>query len=129
MMARILIVDDSPTITQSLANILARDDHVVCDLKNFADLPSFMRSQQPDAIILDLEMPALSGVAFAHFVRKCESRPTPILLHSSQPMARLEAAAKEIGAAGVLPKGTPERELRATINRILDGAGKGPRAA
>jgi len=64
-------------------------------------------------------MPALSGTAFARFLRRLERTPTRILIHSSLPVAELEAAAKQVGAVGSLEKSADGERLRRAIRRHL----------
>jgi DNA-binding response OmpR family regulator len=118
-MSRILVVDDSPTVHFQMERQLGADGHVVDRLEAFTQLGEYMRQSQPDLILLDLEMPALSGEAFAKFVRRIERAPTRILVHSSLPIPKLAAAAERIGATGYVPKGATPEELRRAVRTAL----------
>jgi len=118
-MARILVVDDSESVFYFVQRELRSEDHFVERLTAFTELASYLRANQPDLILLDLEMPALSGTAFAQFVRRMERRPTRILIHSSLPQVELERAAREVNAVGTLEKSADGGRLRAVIRELL----------
>jgi DNA-binding response OmpR family regulator len=118
-MARILVVDDSESVFFFVQRELRSEEHVVERLTAFTELASYLRSHQPDLILLDLEMPALSGTAFAQFVRRMERRPTRILIHSSLSPAELDRAAREVNAVGTLEKSADGSRLRAVVREHL----------
>jgi len=118
-MARILVVDDSESVYHFVRRELAADRHTVDRLPAFTELASYLRTHEPDLILLDLEMPALSGTAFARFLRRLERTPTRILIHSSLPPAELEAAAKQINAVGALEKSADGERLRKAVRKHL----------
>lgn len=118
-MARILVVDDSPTIILRVRNALSPDGHHVESMGSFVDLPRRIREDAPDLMLLDLEMPALHGLEVGQFVRRHEGHPIRILIHSAQPMEHLHDAARQLGAAGVVPKGISNAELRALVAEEL----------
>lgn len=118
-MARILVVDDSDSVYHFVRRELAPDRHTVDRLTAFTELASYLRAHEPDLILLDLEMPALSGTAFAKFLRRLERTPTRILIHSSLPPADLEAAAKQVNAVGTLEKSADGARLRKVVQGHL----------
>lgn len=118
-MARILVVDDSDTVFLYVRRELREDGHLVERLQAFTELSSYLRRVHPDLILLDLEMPALSGTAFALFLRRIEQKPTKILIHSSLSEDELRRAAREVKAVGILRKSQNGALLRETVKRYL----------
>lgn len=118
-MARILVIDDSPTILLAVRQALAVEGHRVEGLDSFVELPGRLRDNPPDLIVLDLQIPYLPGVAFGRLIRKFQSRSIPIVIYSGQPIEEIEVAAKAIGAAGSVPKGHPPQLLREAVDRAL----------
>ena len=118
-MANILVIDDSPTVAGAVREALAPDGHQVESLKRFIDLPAVIATRPPDLILLDLEIPSLSGVALGGFVRRYQRRHIHILIHSSLPESTLAEAAAQVGALGYLSKGTPWEAMRAKIRHAL----------
>jgi DNA-binding response OmpR family regulator len=119
-MARILVVDDSASAFFFVRRELTPEGHQVERLSAFTELPNYLSTNEPDLILLDLEMPALSGTAVGQFIRRMERRPIPILIHSSLPQAETERAALEIGAAGTLPKTADGSRLRLGVRQCLE---------
>jgi twitching motility two-component system response regulator PilH len=60
-MAKILIVDDSPTETYKLTNILERNDHLVLSAESGEQGINLAKSEQPDVVLMDIVMPGLNG--------------------------------------------------------------------
>ncbi len=60
-MARVLIVDDSPTEVYKLATMLEKNGHQVLKADNGADGVALAKKELPDAILMDIVMPGLNG--------------------------------------------------------------------
>jgi CheY-like chemotaxis protein len=127
-MARILVVDDSASVFHFVRRELAADRHVIDRLSAFVELAAYLRDHHPDLVLLDLDMPALSGTSFAQFIRRMETRPIRILIHSSMPAAELARAAREVKAVGVLEKSADGQRLRDAVRRHLAVTTAGPDA-
>lgn len=122
-MARILVIDDSLSAVQKARKILEGAGHDVETLDLLIYLPQAVKNDPPDLILLDLSMPALSGVNVAKFIRRYETNPIPIVLYSSRSMEELQETAKTLEAAGYVQKDEPDSVLLSTISRVVDRAG------
>src|SRR5690554_5311246 len=71
-MARILIVDDSPTEMYKLTEMLEKNGHQVLKAENGADGVALARKEKPDAVIMDFVMPALNGFQATRQLTKAE---------------------------------------------------------
>jgi DNA-binding response OmpR family regulator len=118
-MAHILVIDDSPTVATSVNGMLSNDGHSVGTVESMLELPRYLRDTPPDLVLLDLEMPGLPGVAWAHFMRRCHERRVKVVIHSGKPWATMEAAAREVDAVGIIPKGASPDAIRCIINSAL----------
>lgn len=118
-MARILVIDDSPTAVQFVKSALRHEAHVVEALTSFVNLTSAVRDDPPDLILLDLTIPALSGVTMGKLIRKHEAREVPILVYSSRPEPELAEAARAVRAVGYVSKGSSPADLRDAITQAL----------
>jgi CheY-like chemotaxis protein len=127
-MAKILVIDDSPTVIMKLQKVLGKAGYRVSVLEKIIDLGSALRDDPPDLIILDLHMPALSGDRVAACIRKIGGDSIPILLYSSAPTEELIKNRESIQAAGFVRKSDPDATLLQRIKTTLICTTHGGRA-
>jgi CheY-like chemotaxis protein len=70
--ARILIIDDDPAVSRTLARMLQFEGHDVTRVETAQDGLAAATSAAPDAIILDMRMPAMGGLEFLRRLREIE---------------------------------------------------------
>lgn len=80
---RILIADDNPDTVLTLSALLADEGYEVRALKDGTDVPDLVRSFEPDACILDIEMPGHSGYELARELRDRRTGDRPLLVAMS----------------------------------------------
>jgi CheY-like chemotaxis protein len=68
--ARVLVVDDEPSVRQIVATALAEEGHQTHTAANGMDALAEARTWRPDVIVLDLMMPAMNGWQFAETYHK-----------------------------------------------------------
>lgn len=103
---RVLIVDDSAVVRQTLSGILSTDPEI--EVIGTASDPFFaakkMQQEAPDVITLDVEMPRMDGLTF---LRKIMSQhPIPVVIISSLTAKGTETGlrALEYGAVEIITK-------------------------
>lgn len=83
-MAKILIVDDDPDCVELLSIHLIKQGHEVFGAKDGPDALDRASWQRPDAILLDLRLPAVDGIRVIEILRANElTARTPIVLMSA----------------------------------------------
>lgn len=101
-MIRILVVDDNPEVRRSLRGVLEQHQGWrVCDeAGNGEEAVERFREIRPDVIVLDFQMPEMSGLHAARIISRI-SPETPILMvtlylskHYQRRLARLASAAR-----------------------------------
>jgi two-component system chemotaxis response regulator CheB len=116
---RVLIVDDSAVVRSTLAAVLQTDRsiEVMATASDPYAAVDRMRTEVPDVIILDVEMPRMDGLTFLR--KLMAQRPIPVIMCSSLTEQGAETTLKalEYGAVEVITKpklGTDEflRESR-----------------
>ncbi|HEY8169040.1 MAG: response regulator [Candidatus Limnocylindrales bacterium] len=127
-MARtILVVDDEPTILETLAWNLERDGYEVVTAADGAQALSVFRATRPDLIVLDLMLPELSGTEVCRIIRR-ESQ-VPILMLTARDAEIDKVVGLELGADDYVTKpfSLPELQarVRALLRRTEQGAGIG----
>lgn len=103
-MADILVVDDDRDIGDSVADILRVSGHEVRVARNGREGLARIAERKPDLVLLDVEMPLLSGpdMAYVLFLRNCGDERIPIVLASG--VVGLERIAARIGTPYFLSK-------------------------
>jgi len=117
--ARILAIDDSKTIIAHLKGVLEPRGYRVDTLDMFIELPTLIKNDPPDLVILDLNMPTIPGIPLGGLIRKFQPHEIPIVVYSSQPRAELEEAAHALRAAAVVAKGETDDNLIKTVEAVL----------
>ena len=116
-MASVLVVDDSPTVLVLAKRALAKEGHEVESLSCFVELATRLQGAPPDVVVLDLNLPAMSGETLGEFLRRYQERDIQIVIFSGEPPERLEAAAELLGAAAWVEKrGSDHAELIKAVN-------------
>lgn len=116
-MARILLVDDEPLITDSLTYSLQREGF---EVKAVGDGPEALKEVQdfkPDLIVLDIMLPTISGLEVCRRLRKESATPVIMLTARGEEIDRVLGL--EVGADDYLAKPFSFRELLARIRSIL----------
>jgi two-component system KDP operon response regulator KdpE len=116
-MTRVLVVDDEPPILRALgANLRARDYHV--DLAATGEQALELASRhQPDAVILDLGLPGISGLDVIEGLRVWTA--TPIVVLSARDAQDDKVAALDAGADDYVTKPFGMEELLARLRAAL----------
>lgn len=103
---KVLIVDDSPVVRQTLSNVLAsdREIEVIGAATDPYQAVAIMREQAPDVITLDIEMPRMDGLTFLQ--RIMAQHPIPVVICSSHTTDGSDATmrALEYGAVDIITK-------------------------
>ena len=103
---RVLIVDDSAVVRQTLNDVLSSDPEI--EVIGTASDPFVaaerMREQVPDVITLDIEMPRMDGLTFLQKIMA--QHPIPVVICSSlaEEGAQSTLRALEYGAVDIITK-------------------------
>lgn len=120
---RILIVDDEAGIRRFLRASLEAHGYSVHEASSGEDALQVVPACRPDAIILDLLLPGMSGTEVTTSLR--EWTRTPIIVLSVQGEESAKIAALDAGADDYLTKPFGAGELLARIRATLRRAGRG----
>ncbi len=121
-MIRLLVADDHAIVRSGLKQIfaLAPDLCVIAEASNGSDVLDGLRTQEPDMILLDMNMPGISGVDLIQRIRA--QRPKlPILVLSMHNETQLASRALRAGANGYVTKDCEPEILLAGIRRVANG--------
>lgn len=117
----ILLVDDSPTQLAHMKMVLAGTEFSVLTAEGGQQAMDLVRSDSPDLVVTDLEMPEMSGLELVMML-KFELPALPVILTTSRGSEELAVEALQNGAASYVPKRNLAKELSSTIERTLSVA-------
>jgi DNA-binding response OmpR family regulator len=112
---RVLIVDDEPELMAGIQCVLEAEELEVVLHSSLITLPLLMRAIDPDVILLDLSMPALSGAAALANQRQWLKTDAPVILFSGLESRELAQLVEELGADGFICKSD---ETNAIVARV-----------
>lgn len=120
-MARILIVDDSPTETFRFKEILAKHSFEVLEATNGADGVSLAEAELPDLILMDVVMPGVNGFQATRQISRSDiTKHIPIVIVSTKDQATDRVWGKRQGAIDYLTKPIEEQQLIDVIKQHLN---------
>ena len=121
-MIRIVVVDDHPIVRQGLVSTLDDEDdlEVVGQANSALDALEVVREQQPDLVLLDLELPGLAGVDAIPRLREA-SAATRVLVFTAYDTEERVLGAVRAGAGGYLLKGATVAEIAGAIRAVAAG--------
>lgn len=121
-MIRVLLAEDQAMVRGALAALLALegDIEVVAEVARGDEVISTALKEQPDVVLLDIEMPGQSGLDVLTDLRAKLPHTRSLILTTFGRPGYLRRA-MENGAAGFLLKDAPSRDLAVAIRRANAG--------
>src|SRR6476619_3068936 len=117
-MARtVLVVEDEPTVRETLAEALAEEGLNVSTAKDGPEGLERFRADKPDLVLLDLMLPRMSGIEVCRIIRAESS--VPILMLTARDSELDKVLGLELGADDYVTKPFSLRELQARVRALL----------
>lgn len=118
--ARMLVVDDSPTICAVLGKMLRQDGYAVLKATDGQTALATARSEQPALIFLDIVMPGMNGFAVLRALRHDpQTRHIPIVMISGNPQATEQFYVQRFGADDFMQKPFDRDEVYRRIGELV----------
>ncbi len=121
----VLVIDDDEGSRAALCEFLAAAGYRVRTALGGGEGLSALATSPPDAVLLDLVMPAPDGFEVLRQVRARDAR-LPIVVLSALSDAEDVVRAMKLGATDYLPKPFDVSELDLVLRRALDAPGRRP---
>jgi len=119
-MARILIVDDSPSQLLGIQRIVEKLGHQTLTAEDGAAGVEVAKAELPDLILMDVVMPNLNGFQATRTLgREAATRDIPVVLVTTKDQDTDRMWGMRQGARAYLTKPFSEAELSEVINRLL----------
>lgn len=119
----ILVVDDNPQIRRALRTILISQGFVVLDARTGEEALDVIRQEHVDLILLDVNLPGMSGFETCKEIRRTSS--VPIIMITVRDSERDKVQAFDVGADDYVVKPFGTQELTARVRANLRRAGPG----
>lgn len=122
-MAKIIIIEDTKTIRQELATFLNRYGYEVIAPTDFENIISIIEKEEPNLILLDINLPVFDGFYICREVRKTSQ--VPIIVVTSRDSDMDELMSMNLGADDFITKPYNTQILLARINSVLKRVNQG----
>jgi DNA-binding response OmpR family regulator len=117
---RVLVVDDDPVILELVRGWLEEAGYAVEVRDSALGTAQQVLVDQPDVVLLDVMMPALSGSELAQLIRRHHRTSlASVIFHSSLEPEALQALVVKTGALGALPKTNDAESFVAAFERLM----------
>ncbi|OGZ17235.1 MAG: hypothetical protein A2494_00205 [Candidatus Lloydbacteria bacterium RIFOXYC12_FULL_46_25] len=100
---KILIVEDDAVLLQMLANVLRQHDFIVFEAQNGIEGITHIKSDSPDLVLLDIDMPQMGGLFMLKTIRANGDK-TPVIMLTNVNNPNSIADAAEFGVSAYLVK-------------------------
>ena len=126
MPARILAVDDSPTVLEMITQILESGGYTVLTAVDGAEALDTARAERPDLILLDVMLPKLDGYRVCRLLKFDQNyRDIPIIMLTAKAEDQAVATGIRTGADQYLTKPVdPETLLSAIAAELAEASAR-----
>ncbi|MFL0252629.1 response regulator transcription factor [Clostridium neuense] len=116
-MPKIIIIEDTDTIREELKTFLTRYCYEVIAPANFENIIEYTLKEEPDLILLDINLPIFDGYHICREIRK--SSEVPIIIVTSRDSEMDELMSMNLGADDFITKPYNTQILVARIASVL----------
>ncbi len=119
-MAKVLIIDDSPTEVHVLQTLLERNGYKVVVANSGEEGIVVAKETLPDVVLMDVVMPGMNGFqATRQLSKQAETEKIPVIIVTTKDQETDKVWAKRQGAADYIVKPVQEKALLESLNRVL----------
>jgi DNA-binding response OmpR family regulator len=117
-MARtLLVVEDEPTLRETLAEALEAEGYRIVTASDGREALNRFRAERPDLVLLDLMLPELSGIEVCRIIR--QESGVPIVMLTAKDSELDKVVGLELGADDYVTKPFSLRELSARLRALF----------
>ena len=117
-MNRILLIEDNKIVSKTIQRTLESNDFKVDCCFNAEDALLLVNKHSYDAIILDLNLPKMSGYAFLQILRKKSD--VPVIINTAHASVKSRVKLINVGASDFIEKSFEPDEIVESIKIILE---------
>ena len=113
---RVLVVEDDPTALRLAVRVLGRDGHAVIEATTAEDAMRLLAEQRPDVLLLDVELPEMSG--FELLLRMRGKITCPVIMMTGRGAESDRVLGLDLGADDYIVKPFLPREFAARVRAV-----------
>ncbi len=122
MRKKILLVDDTVTVT-TLEKIILGGDYDSVEARNGVEAFARALADQPDLILMDLNMPVKNGIDGLRDLKAEErTKHIPVVIVTTRGEATAQELCRSLGCAEFITKPLDRLQLQVLVKKLLDGA-------
>lgn len=119
-MARILVIEDNPVNMKLASMLLHSSGHTVLTAIDAESGLALARSEAPDLILMDIQLPGMDGLAATALLKQDPATARiPVIAVTAMAMAEDQARTRDAGCDGYISKPLRYRELYSRIDALL----------
>ena len=120
ILAKILAVDDSPSMRQLVSMTLQSAGHDVVTADDGVNALEFAKKESVNLVITDLYMPNMDGISLVKELRNLENyKFIPLLFLTTESGSEFKQKGKKAGATGWIVKPFNSEKLLGTVAKVL----------
>jgi DNA-binding response OmpR family regulator len=116
----VLIVDDNHLITKALSTLLTRAGYAITTFDNGLGALRYAAGNRPDAAIVDVHLPDISGLVLTQRLRDLLGPQTPLIVLSGDTSMETINSLQHVGATYFFPKPVQAARL---VERLREWVG------
>ena len=117
-MAKVLVIDDEPTVRTLLDMLLRPKGYEVMLADNGWTGLRLYRQEHPDVILLDLKMPKLDGITVLKKIRSVNPE-QPVIVMTGDTSPEKEQQVRSLGVSEFIVKGSSLHAVEDTLKHLL----------
>ena len=121
-MARVLVVDDDPTVREVVVSYLRAAQHEVLEAADGESVAAMVRDHPADLVVLDLMLPGIDGLEVCRRLRA--NSDVPVIMLTALGTKTDRVVGLELGADDYVTKPFSPRELVLRVESVLRRAGE-----
>lgn len=115
---RIAVIEDNKTLANGIAHLLRDQGHAVDVINDGEDGVTFLAQETADIVVLDINLPRVSGLEILQKIRQ-RGDATPVILLTARGETKDRVAGLDAGADDYLVKPFDMEELEARIRALI----------
>ncbi|MCF7928382.1 MAG: response regulator [Spirochaetales bacterium] len=120
MAQKVLVVDDSAAIRQSITFVLEQEGFEVVAAGDGEEGLAALKTQGVDLIVTDVNMPNMDGITFTRELRKLDScKYIPVIVLTTESQNTKMQEGKEAGATGWIVKPFSAEKLLSVVKKVM----------